>query len=112
MWISTPGEAWLALSLIRYKDWRFEVTTEGGCMFLVVTWTAPDTETGHPELQRSRPWHIRQGMTRSELVRTAFLAIRTAEEHELREAFRYREQAIFAPHFDADVLALARMPGA
>jgi len=43
-------------------------------------------------------------MTPSEVVQTAFKSVLTAEEHEAREAFRYRNEAIFCPHFDVEAL--------
>lgn len=55
--------------------------------------------------QRSRKWRLSQHMIRSELVRTAFLAVMTAEEHEIRESFRYRGRPIFGPHVGVEVLA-------
>lgn len=51
-------------------------------------------------------------MTRSELVQTAFLACLTAEEHECREGFLYKEQRIFGPHFNVDELAELAARGA
>lgn len=58
----------------------------------------------HKDGMRSRKWRLSTHMTRSELVQTVFLAIKTWEEHELREAFLYRGKAIFGPHLDAEVL--------
>ena len=48
-------------------------------------------------------------MCRQEVVGAAFSLIKDAEEHELREWFRYCGAAIFNPHLDPDALArLAR----
>ena len=48
------------------------------------------------------------------MIQTAFKAVLTAEEHETREAFRYKGQAIFAPHYNVEALvalaALASTP--
>jgi hypothetical protein len=59
---------------------------------------------------RRTPWRsakrfISLHMCRQEIVGAAFGAIRDAEEHEMREWFRYRGAAIFNPHLDPDVLA-------
>ena len=43
-------------------------------------------------------------MTKSEIVQTAFLAVLTAAEHEIRETFKYHDAAIFGPHFNVDRL--------
>jgi len=52
-----------------------------------------------------RKWRISAHATRSEIVQTAFKAYLTWLEHEAREEFMYRNQAIFGPHFDVDTLA-------
>ena len=44
-------------------------------------------------------------MTRGEGVQTALLAVLTAVEHEARERFTYKGQAVFGPHFDVEALA-------
>jgi hypothetical protein len=43
-------------------------------------------------------------MTKSELVQTAFKAVMTASEHEIRETFTYKGRRIFGPHFDVEAL--------
>jgi len=57
-----------------------------------------------PARQACRKWRISRHATRSEVVGTAFLACKQAMEHELREQFRYRERAIYSPHYDVDRL--------
>ncbi|WP_293222251.1 hypothetical protein [Ottowia sp.] len=41
----------------------------------------------------------------SELVQTALKCVLTSVEHETREQFRFRGQAIFGPHFNVEQLA-------
>lgn len=98
------------LRRIKYKDWHFEVDEIAGgdgvstfraCFF------APDSATGRLERQEGREWLVPWGTSESEIVRTAFLAIQTAEEHERRETFTFDGAPIFAPHFNAEQLAAA-----
>lgn len=89
---------------IRYKNWGFKVATERNAMFLQVRFLAPDNETGEPELQHGRKWSLSRHMTPSEIVTTALKAVLTAEEHEAREQFKYRDVAIFGPHIDVEAL--------
>jgi hypothetical protein len=56
-----------------------------------------------------RKWLLSPHMTNSEIVTTAFKALLTAVEHELREKFTYKGQAIFDPHMDVDRLVALRM---
>lgn len=56
------------------------------------------------------PWksskrYLSPHMCRQEVVGAVFGLIKDAEEHELREWFRYRGASIYNPHLDPDVLA-------
>jgi hypothetical protein len=67
--------------------------------------TAPDRRVPWRSAKRYLSLH----MCRQEIVGAAFGAIRDAEEHEMREWFRYRGAAIFNSHLDPDLLwAVAR----
>lgn len=93
------------LSQVEYLNRKFVVTEKmGDTYFLQVVWQGLDSETGHMAEQRSRKWQLSPYMTTSEIVQTALKAALTAEEHEVRENFRYRGEAIFGPHFDVDKL--------
>lgn len=62
--------------------------------------------------QKARKWPLSQHMIPSEIVQTAFLALLTAQEHEIREAFTYRGESIFGPHYDVeDLVELRRANG-
>ena len=51
-----------------------------------------------------RWWLIEPGVSESDVVRTAFKAAITWEEHELRERFLYKGAAVFGPHIELDRL--------
>lgn len=94
---------------LAFRDWRFKVITESEVAtaaraFLVVEFDAPCSVSGEAKIQRSRKWLLSPHMTRGEIVQTALLAVRTALEHEMRENFKYRDAAVFGPHFDIDLL--------
>lgn len=90
---------------IRYKDWEFHIKEKNGVMFLQIQFMAPDNFSGAPERQYCRKWQLSEWMTKTELVRTAFLAVIQAERHEIEEGFKYRGEAIFNSHLSADALA-------
>lgn len=94
------------LARVRYKEgWTFRVAGEdSGRPFLQVRFKAVDEETGLLEEQSGRKWRLSPHMTNGEIVQTAFLACKQAEEHECRERFRYDDRAIFGPHIDLDAL--------
>jgi hypothetical protein len=101
---------------VRYKDWKFLVqerriwkadlqsTDTEPDLRLRAEWTAPDMFTGKPELQKSRWWPLSQHMVKTEIIQTAFLCTLKAEEHEIREAFKYKGGAPFNTHIAIDTL--------
>lgn len=54
--------------------------------------------------QRCRKWQLSRFMTPTELVRTAYKAALTAEEHEVGEYFKYKNELIFCPHINVEAL--------
>lgn len=85
---------------ISYKDWRFHVKQAArDIMYLQVGFV------DEGEYWTGRKWLLSEHMTKSEVVQTAFKAVMTAEEHETREKFLYKDKAIFGPHYDVDFLS-------
>ena len=91
---------------IEYCGWNIEVREGGndGRPYLQVQFRAYDARAGKCESWHGRKWCLSHHMTRSEVVLTAFKAVLTASEHEVRENFRYRGRAILGPHVDVDAL--------
>jgi len=96
----------LAVSEIEFKNWGFFIERKGEVLYLQIKFLAPDTDSGKANLQiqSGRKWMLSEHMTKSELIQTALKAVLTAEEHEAREQFLYKNKAVFAPHFNVDVL--------
>lgn len=93
------------LSEISYKpNWHFVTQQRSDGITIQLLFTAPDAETNQITEQHGRKWLVSGHSTLSEVVQTAFLAIKTAEEHEMRERFRYRRAAVFGPHFNVEYL--------
>lgn len=93
------------LARITYKGWALVAKRDGERCYLQAQFYAPDHDTGTVAPRHGRKWLLSRHMTDSEVVATAFKACLTAEEHECREAFRYRGQPVFGPHIDVDWLA-------
>lgn len=51
-----------------------------------------------------RKWRLSRHMTPGEIVQTAFMACMAWEEHECREAFKYKGQPVFSPHYNIESL--------
>ena len=64
--------------------------------------------TGAPLGWWGRKFYISPHMTDGEIVQTVFLACKIAMEHELREGFKYKGQAVFDPHYDIEKLVELR----
>lgn len=95
------------LADVRYKDWELRVKMDGTRPYLQVGFWEHDTTSpcGEKTYQSCRKWFLSPHMTKSEVVQTAFKAILSAEEHEVREKFTYKGKNIFGPHFHVDALA-------
>lgn len=88
------GDLWLRYS--RYGKWKKQ---QGELI-----WGPPPDKS---KWISGRKWLISRHSTKSEVVQTAFKAVMTFEEHEIRESFTYKGERIFGPHFDVDFLAEA-----
>jgi len=53
---------------------------------------------------RGRKWRISAHMTDREIVATAFQAVLSFMEHEVRESFLFHMKPIFGPHIPLDAL--------
>lgn len=93
---------------IEFDDWKFIVGLDGAVApqrpYLQIEAKGPCADSGVLKAWKSRKWFLSYHMTKSEIVQTAFKAVMTAVEHEARENFRYKGEAIFSPHYDVDAL--------
>lgn len=79
----------------KFRDWEFDVISRGEVTMLRVRFKdAAGVE------QKGRKWFISEHSTASEVVQTLWLAVATALEHEAREEFTWRGEAVMGPHFD------------
>lgn len=92
------------LKEVVFSDWVFHLGLDDDRPWLQVRFNSVDSITGAHERQHGRKWLLSPFMTKSELVQTAFKAVMTATEHEVRETFTYKGRRIFGPHFDVDAL--------
>jgi hypothetical protein len=90
------------LHSLKYRDWGFYLFYSSDCdhMYLQLAWKAADTTTGAEARQKSRKWLLSKHMTKTEIVNTAWFAVKTAIEHEAREEFFYKGKAIYNTHLD------------
>jgi hypothetical protein len=84
---------------ILYLDWEFYVGGTTEQPWLQMRFLA-DGEYWH-----ARKWKLSPFMIPSEVIRTAWLAVQQAVEHEAAEKFTYRGTTIFNPHIDLQTLA-------
>lgn len=94
---------------VDFDGWDFMVRMDGNRAFLQVGFC--DYDAREPKgkksakiYQHGRKWMLSPYMTKSEVIQTAFKAVMTAMEHEVREKFRYKGKPVFGPHFNVDTL--------
>lgn len=92
------------ISHIQYKDWTFHLDHYDRDIYLQCRFKAKCSVSDIVEDQRGRKWRLSLHMTKSEIIATAFKAVMTAEEHEVRDHFKYYNQPIYTSHYDVDGL--------
>lgn len=93
------------LELINHGEDRFYVGEDpGGILWMQHQYDGIDSKTGEPRLCKGAKWRLSLHMTKGEIVQKALQAVLTNVEHEVREKFKYKNQAIFKPHYDIDKL--------
>ena len=94
------------LSQISIGDLKLNLRYDGKRPYLQVACNnGTDTKTGNPASWTGRKWMLSRFMCRTEIVRTAYKAYMAAIKHEAQEIFKYKNAAIYSPHFNVEVLA-------
>ncbi|BAV81006.1 hypothetical protein [Vibrio phage RYC] len=98
-----------AITQVTYKEgWSILFNTEDERPYIQV---AVDESVGRcsvsgkPAAWKGGKKYLSFYMCSQEVVGACFAIIKEAEEHEMREYFRYKGASIFNPHLDPDVLA-------
>lgn len=89
---------------VSYKDWQFFVELLGTGYYVQIKFMEKDAYTGKVVEQHGRKWYISSHTTPDEIVRTCFLAVMIASEHEIRETFAFKGKNLFGPHIDLEAL--------
>lgn len=94
------------VSNISYKDWDVIVKKfkDDDRPYIQIQFYAPCNNTGEPERQYCRKWALSYYMTNTEVIRTAYKAVRDAEMHEMQENFKYMGERIFSPHINLEAM--------
>ena len=91
------------ISKIKYKDWSLKwFSIENGFLlqwiFMEKDATKAEDETLYE--QYCRKWYVSKYSTKTEVIRTAWLAVQQAVMHEVAESFLYNNVRLFDPHTD------------
>jgi hypothetical protein len=95
---------------ISIGNWELHLRqdAEGGRFFIQIQFVASDNESGEENCrQYCRKWYLSKHMTKSEVVRTAYLAYQQAILHEADETFKFHGQSIYNPHINVYSLVAA-----
>lgn len=98
------------LACIGYGKFRFYAIEDKGHLFIQGRFDAPDFRTGEPYENVTRMWFMSPHATFSEVVKTVWLLVSQAEEHERRENFVVLDAAgnrcrPFNPHMSIEELS-------
>src|SRR4051812_41116794 len=92
------------LTRVNYPNFYFIIGVVNSVYYLQIECEDKCNVTNANITWKSRKWNLSVHMTDGEIVQTAFKAVLTATEHEVREKFTYRDAAIFDPHYDIEKL--------
>lgn len=98
------------LGSVKFKNWTVRTfwAIREQVLYLQISASESCNVTGKPMIWNSRKWLLSKHMTDGEIVQTAFKAIMTAMEHEVREQFTYKGVSVFDPHYDIEKLVELR----
>lgn len=100
----TASQVANVLSRIRCRNYRFVTSQTASERFLHVECLTKDENSGLQCTLQGRRWILEADYSVGDIVRTAFKAIMTWEEHELRECFYFDNARVFDPHFPVKLL--------
>lgn len=84
---------------IRVKEDELYVNQDGsGRMFLQAAYFSLCNKTGISKWWYGRKWYLSAYMTKDEVIKTAYVAYKTAVEHEIMETFKVNGVPLFNPH--------------
>lgn len=83
---------------------RVEKDPLGERIFLQVKYKAPCNKTGKLTEWGGRKWYLSSHMTDDEIVKTAWVAYKSAIEHEVMETFKVDGKILFNPHTPYEIL--------
>jgi hypothetical protein len=90
------------LADVRFGQAAFVIEEIASGFLIQLACPERDVESGEMRQYFGRKWHIDRLATSGDIVRTAFKAVLTWQEHEAREKFTYRGERLFHPHFEVD----------
>lgn len=92
---------------LRAKHDSITPTTESGVeprVYIQAIYESPCSKTGEMMEWKGRKHYLSEHMTDDEVVKTAYVAVKMAVEHEVMEGFKFAGVTIFNPHVPYNVL--------
>lgn len=97
------------IGLIHFLDHWFEITASydkkaykymksNSRIYLQINYHAKCIKTGRFTLWTGRKFYLSDYMTEDEIIKTCFVAFKTAVEHEVMESFKVEGKTLFNPH--------------
>lgn len=81
------------------NEWEWKAEAAGDRVFIYAEFYTIDASDPSRKWQfRTREWLIQKDSTVGMIVRTVWLAVLVAQEHEAREWFRYKGEQVMHPH--------------
>lgn len=75
-----------------------------GRVYLQIVYTAPCTNENIVQEWKGRKWYLSKFMTNDEIIKTCYVAFKSAVEHEIMEGFKVDNTILFNPHTNFEAL--------
>jgi len=101
----TLDEIRAVLDGVSFMDRTFRLLPKGDGFLLQIEYMEADIDNPadpKPVLQRARKWYVSPFSTETEIVETAFKAVKTSMMHVVKEHFAYKGRRVYSPHFQVD----------
>jgi len=89
---------------VEYDQKAYKYMKSKSRLYLQIQYHSTCTKTGEFKKWHGRKWYLSDHMTADEIIKTVFIAFKSAVEHEIMEAFKVDGKILFNPHTNFEEL--------
>lgn len=82
----------------------YQTTENIGRIYIQIEYKAPCTKSKELKSWKGRKWYLSSHMTDDEIIKTCYVAFKSAVKHEIMEGFKVDGIVLFNPHINFEEL--------